>query len=74
MTVSWYTNPQTEAFCAMLGIPNKINPVPEGFKEAQAAAKLVEEEMRVKREAEEKIELERMKKEALKELDRVEVE
>jgi lariat debranching enzyme len=25
---SWYTNPQTEAFCAMLGIENKINPAP----------------------------------------------
>ncbi|KAI9637235.1 putative RNA lariat debranching enzyme [Dioszegia hungarica] len=25
---AWYTNPQTEAFCAMLGIPNKINPAP----------------------------------------------
>ncbi|ORY75321.1 Metallo-dependent phosphatase-like protein [Leucosporidium creatinivorum] len=35
---SWYTNPQTEAFCALIGIPNQINPVPEGFREAQAAA------------------------------------
>lgn len=25
----WYTNPQTEAFCRMLDIPNKINPPPE---------------------------------------------
>ncbi|RSH81388.1 hypothetical protein EHS25_006920 [Saitozyma podzolica] len=25
---AWYTNPQTEAFCGMLGIPNKINPAP----------------------------------------------
>lgn len=24
----WYTNPQTEAFAGMLGIPNKINPRP----------------------------------------------
>ncbi|KAF9480797.1 DBR1-domain-containing protein [Pholiota conissans] len=24
----WYTNPQTEAFCRMLDIPNKINPPP----------------------------------------------
>jgi Lariat debranching enzyme, C-terminal domain len=24
----WYTNPQTEAFCAMLEIANKINPPP----------------------------------------------
>jgi lariat debranching enzyme len=23
---SWYTNPQTEAFCALLGLENKINP------------------------------------------------
>ncbi|KZS90091.1 DBR1-domain-containing protein, partial [Sistotremastrum niveocremeum HHB9708] len=26
----WYTNPQTETFCDMLGIPNKINPPPPG--------------------------------------------
>jgi len=25
---SWYTNPQTVAFCNMLGIENKINPPP----------------------------------------------
>lgn len=24
----WYTNPQTEAFCGMLGIENKVNPRP----------------------------------------------
>lgn len=24
----WYTNPQTESFCRMLDIPNKINPPP----------------------------------------------
>ncbi|GMK57624.1 hypothetical protein CspeluHIS016_0404580 [Cutaneotrichosporon spelunceum] len=24
----WYTNPQTEAFCGMLGIQNKVNPRP----------------------------------------------
>ncbi|WWC71734.1 uncharacterized protein I206_105692 [Kwoniella pini CBS 10737] len=24
----WYTNPQTEAFCGMLGIQNKVNPAP----------------------------------------------
>ncbi|KAF7981363.1 hypothetical protein HWV62_33829 [Athelia sp. TMB] len=24
----WYTNPQTEAFCKMIGVPNKINPPP----------------------------------------------
>lgn len=26
---AWYTNPQTEAFCGMLGIENKINPRPQ---------------------------------------------
>ncbi|TXT10771.1 hypothetical protein VHUM_02276 [Vanrija humicola] len=26
---AWYTNPQTEAFCGMLGIDNKINPRPQ---------------------------------------------
>lgn len=25
----WYTNPQTEALCAMLEIENKVNPVPK---------------------------------------------
>jgi lariat debranching enzyme len=25
---AWYTNPQTEAFCGMLGVENKINPAP----------------------------------------------
>jgi hypothetical protein len=25
---SWYTNPQSEAFCSMLGLENKINPAP----------------------------------------------
>ncbi|WWC90879.1 uncharacterized protein L201_005816 [Kwoniella dendrophila CBS 6074] len=24
----WYTNPQTEAFCGMLGLQNKVNPAP----------------------------------------------
>jgi len=27
----WYTNPQTEVFCAMLGLTNKINPPPSNF-------------------------------------------
>jgi hypothetical protein len=27
-TAAWYTNPQTEAFCALLEIENKVNPVP----------------------------------------------
>lgn len=25
---AWYTNPQTEAICAFLGIPNLVNPAP----------------------------------------------
>lgn len=25
---AWYTNPQTEAFCTLLDIENKVNPVP----------------------------------------------
>ena len=37
-TASWYTNPQTEALCKLLGIENKINPMPAGFREARAAA------------------------------------
>lgn len=28
---SWYTNPQTEAFCHMIGVENKINPRPPQF-------------------------------------------
>lgn len=43
LAASWYTNPQTEAFCDLLDIPNQINPVPAGFKEAQAAAALAAE-------------------------------
>jgi len=27
-TAAWYTNPQTEAFCGMLGVTNVINPAP----------------------------------------------
>ncbi|WWD18909.1 hypothetical protein CI109_103365 [Kwoniella shandongensis] len=26
---AWYTNPQTEAFCGMLGVENKVNPAPK---------------------------------------------
>lgn len=26
LVAAWYTNPQTEAFCGMLGVQNKINP------------------------------------------------
>ncbi len=32
---SWYTNPQTEAFCRMLRLENKINPVPAEFRQQQ---------------------------------------
>lgn len=28
----WYTNPQTEAFCKMIGMTNKINPPPAEFQ------------------------------------------
>jgi len=28
----WYTNPQTEAFCRMLDLDNKINPPPQKDK------------------------------------------
>ncbi|KAK4698926.1 lariat debranching enzyme, partial [Phenoliferia sp. Uapishka_3] len=44
---SWYTNPQTEAFCEMLGIPNQINPVPAGFKEAQEKMRIENEKREV---------------------------
>jgi lariat debranching enzyme len=27
--VMWYTNPQTEAFCDLIGVENVINPVPK---------------------------------------------
>ncbi|KAI5477801.1 RNA lariat debranching enzyme [Pseudohyphozyma bogoriensis] len=51
---AWYTNPQTEALCDLIGIPNQINPVPEGFREAQAAElaaqKQAEEEAKIARE------------------------
>ena len=26
----WYTNPQTEAFCNLIGVENKVNPPPPG--------------------------------------------
>ncbi|KAK4048773.1 lariat debranching enzyme [Microbotryomycetes sp. JL201] len=35
MMPSWYTNPQTEAFCKLVGIENQINPVPQEYKLAQ---------------------------------------
>jgi hypothetical protein len=31
VAVSWYTNPQTEAFARLLQVANKVNPVPEGM-------------------------------------------
>ncbi|GAA6049855.1 hypothetical protein JCM3770_004217 [Rhodotorula araucariae] len=36
---SWYTNPQTVAFASLLGIENRINPVPEGYLAALEADK-----------------------------------
>ncbi|KAJ1034195.1 hypothetical protein NDA18_001061 [Ustilago nuda] len=30
----WYTNPQTEAFCRLVGIENKINPRPHGLEQS----------------------------------------
>lgn len=71
---SWYTNPQTEAFSEMLGIPNKINPVPAGFKEAQAAAKVVEEARIKEQVVREKEALDEMRREALRMLEETPVE
>ncbi|ORY35359.1 lariat debranching enzyme, C-terminal domain-domain-containing protein [Naematelia encephala] len=34
---AWYTNPQTEAFCGMLGIENRINPAPRPPKMTKKA-------------------------------------
>ena len=31
LSANWFTNPQTEAFCNMLGLDNKINPKPKEF-------------------------------------------
>lgn len=31
---SWFTNPQTEAFCALIEVENKVNPVPVDFVNA----------------------------------------
>lgn len=36
-TGSWYTNPQTEAFCEMLGLTNKVNPIPPEFRQKAPA-------------------------------------
>ncbi|KAI5119537.1 hypothetical protein M0805_002559 [Coniferiporia weirii] len=32
MQPPWYTNPQTEAFCGLLELKNKVNPVPKGIR------------------------------------------
>lgn len=32
-TAPWYTNPQTEAFCGMLELENKVNPVPKELRQ-----------------------------------------
>ncbi|GAA5969118.1 hypothetical protein JCM8115_007120 [Rhodotorula mucilaginosa] len=52
---SWYTNPQTLAFTSLLQIENRINPIPEGYLEAL--------------EAEKRRELERVKAEALRQVE-----
>lgn len=71
---SWYTNPQTEAFSEMLGIPNKINPMPAGFKEAQAAAKVLEDARLAEQVVRDKEALAEMRKEALRMLEETPVE
>ncbi|KAL8277303.1 hypothetical protein RQP46_010256 [Phenoliferia psychrophenolica] len=75
---SWYTNPQTEAFCEMIGIPNQINPMPEGFKEAQEKMRVeaeaaAVEQAKVRAEAKAKA-LKEAREEALKMVDDVPVE
>ncbi|GAA5966319.1 hypothetical protein JCM3765_005256 [Sporobolomyces pararoseus] len=62
----WYTNPQTIEFSKMLGIENKINPIPEGYLEN------LELEKKARDEAEKlrlKEELEQAKREALKQVE-----
>ncbi|KAM0792058.1 hypothetical protein ACM66B_004764 [Microbotryomycetes sp. NB124-2] len=46
---SWYTNPQTEAFCKLVDIENRINPVPQEYKLAQQQelARLKEEALKM---------------------------
>ncbi|KAG8852053.1 hypothetical protein FRB96_008971 [Tulasnella sp. 330] len=39
---SWYTNPQTVAFCDMIGIENKINPPPASYVKKQVPIENVE--------------------------------
>lgn len=34
-TAPWYTNPQTESFCAFLQVPNLINPLPQQQQQQQ---------------------------------------
>ncbi|GAA5875606.1 hypothetical protein JCM16303_000681 [Sporobolomyces ruberrimus] len=63
---SWFTNPQTLAFSTMLGIENKINPIPEGYFEAMELAKKAQDEAD---KARLKAELEAAKKEALAEVE-----
>ncbi|GAA6016947.1 hypothetical protein JCM11491_006921 [Sporobolomyces phaffii] len=63
---SWFTNPQTVAFSSMLGIENKINPIPEGYVEAMRlahAARDAEDQARLR------AELEQAKRDALREVD-----
>jgi len=43
LIASWYTNPQTVAFCEMLGIENKINPPPPGMDKPIVAPEINEE-------------------------------
>lgn len=62
----WFTNPQTIEFSKMLGIENKINPIPEGYLES------LELERKARDEAEKvklKEELEQAKREALRQVE-----
>lgn len=58
----------------MLGIPNKINPMPAGFKEAQAAAKVLEDARLAEQVVRDKEALAEMRKEALRMLEETPVE
>lgn len=40
----WYTNPQTEALCEMLGLSNKVNPVPEEVRLARQQEQMAQTE------------------------------
>lgn len=37
-TAIWYTNPQTEAFCTLIGVENKVNPVPREMQWSQGSS------------------------------------